>query len=488
MINKDSASSIYWHDYETFGSNPRKDRPCQFAGVRTDLELNIIDDPLVMFCKPAPDFLPDPGACKVTGITPIKALEEGVSEAEFCARIEQQFSQPGTCVAGYNSIRFDDEVTRHLLYRCFYDPYEREWKNGNSRWDIIDMVRLTHAVRPDGIHWPQREDGAASFRLEDLTRANTIGHEGAHDALSDVIATIEVAKLVRRHQPRLYDFLFSHRHKSRIFPLLDVSKREPVLHVSAMYPASRGCLAVVIPLAQHRQNRNEIIVCDLGENPAHWLGLSAEALQKRLFTRTEELPEAEHRIGLKTVHVNKCPVIAPLSVLDDNAARRWGIDLAMCKQHLQQLEAVGDLEEKLVEVFSRPPVSDSGQDPDLMLYSGGFFSDRDKHSLRRIRTLSPAELAAFKADFDDPRIPQLLFRYRARNFPECLNADENATWLAFCQGRILAEESIAGVNWQEFHARLEELASDPDVSSRLVQELGSYADKLGSMLSITKAG
>jgi exodeoxyribonuclease-1 len=57
---------------------------------------------------------------------------------------------------GYNSLRFDDEVTRNTLYRNLYSPYDREWQNGNSRWDIIDMVRACHDLRPEGIVWPRR--------------------------------------------------------------------------------------------------------------------------------------------------------------------------------------------------------------------------------------------------------------------------------------------------------------------------------------------
>ena len=215
--------TIFWHDYETFGIDPRRDRPCQFAGIRTDEDLNIIDDPVEIFCQPAPDFLPDPGSCAITGISPQHALTKGVPEAEFCARIAREFMEPGTCVAGYNSIRFDDDVTRHLFYRCFYDPYEREYKNGNSRWDIIDLLRMTQALRPEGINWPQNDDGSPSFRLQLLTAANGIAHVGAHDALADVRATLAMAQLVKQKQPKLYDYLWTGR------PIWGITHRNPQL-------------------------------------------------------------------------------------------------------------------------------------------------------------------------------------------------------------------------------------------------------------------
>jgi len=271
-----SGKTIYWYDFETFGINPRRDRAAQFAGIRTDEQLNIIGEPLRMYCKPADDFLPDPMACLITGITPQKALEDGVCEAEFIARIHQQFTIPGTCVAGYNSIRFDDELTRQLLYRNFYDPYEREWKNGNSRWDIIDMLRLCAATRPEGINWPTKEDGSNSFRLDQLSVANGIEHADAHDALADVIATIEIAKLIKTKQPKLFEYVYKLRNKRAVLSEIDMITRKPLLHVSMMYPAKRGCLALVMPICEHPTNKNGIIVYDLREDPDSWKELTVE--------------------------------------------------------------------------------------------------------------------------------------------------------------------------------------------------------------------
>ena len=271
MAQNNNQPSLYWYDYETFGADPRRDRPVQFAGLRTDLDLNVIDEPLCIYCRPADDFLPHPEACLITGITPQKALAEGLPEVEFIAQINEKFSQPNTCVVGYNNIRFDDEITRFSLYRNFFDAYAREWQNGNSRWDIIDMVRLTHALRPEGIEWPTHPDGKPSFRLDQLTVANGISHEAAHDALSDVHATIALAKLIREKQPRLYDYVFERRTKQQIAQLLNIAKPFPVLHVSSMYPSEQGCIALVAPIAAHPVNKNEVIVYDLRVDPQSFL-------------------------------------------------------------------------------------------------------------------------------------------------------------------------------------------------------------------------
>ena len=263
--------TFFWHDYETSGADPRRDRPLQFAGIRTTLELEIIGEPVMFYGRPPLEMPPHPDACLITGITPQLAQREGISETEFAARVHEQLAEPGTCGVGYNSLRFDDEFTRQMLYRNFYEPYGREWENGNSRWDLIDLVRLCQALRPEGIVWPLREDGTPSFKLEHLASANQLKQERAHDALSDVYALIDLARLIRVRQPRLWDWYYGLRRKQKVFELLDVVNMTPVVHVSSRYPASRHCLAVIAPLAPHPSRAGEVIVYDLASDPTEWL-------------------------------------------------------------------------------------------------------------------------------------------------------------------------------------------------------------------------
>ncbi len=467
--------TLFWHDYETFGGDPRRDRPCQFAGIRTDHELNVIDEPVQWHCRPAPDFLPDPVACAITGITPQYALSHGVNEAEFSAFIHGEMAEPATCSVGYNSLRFDDEVTRHLFYRNFHDAYEREWKHGNSRWDLIDVMRMTQALRPDGINWPLNEDGSPSFKLEALTRANGIEHEGAHDALVDVRATIAMAKLVREKQPKLYDFLFQLRNKHRVLPLLDLHKQEPVVHVSRMFAASRGCLGIVLPLCRHPLNPNGIIVVDLLTDPQLWLQLDATGLQRRLFQTSAQRTDGEVRIPIKTIHINRCPALAPLSVLTTEVLTRFQLDLPLLQQRRETIRTTAGLTQTMQQVFTepdRPPVTD----PDLMLYAGSFFGEHDKRLMQRIREARPEQLPVLATQLHDQRLPELLFRYRARNFPETLNQAEQQKWQIHCRQRLLGELPGAGVSLAGFDQLLS--AEDMPVPAQMRQALRSYAAEL----------
>jgi len=467
--------TFYWHDYETFGTDPQRDRPVQFAGLRTDEDFNSLEDPLVIYCKPTPDYLPHPDACMITGITPQLAEQKGVCEADFITQINQQLLQPNTCTVGYNNLRFDDEVTRNSLYRNFFDPYEREWRNGNSRWDMIDVVRAARALRPDGIHWPLADDGRPSLKLDQLTLANGIAHEAAHEALSDVRATIEIAKLVKRAQPKLYQFLLTHRLKAQVVELLQLGSFKPLVHISGKYAATQNALAIVLPLCKHPTNNNGVIVYDLSVDPEPLLTLTSDQIRERIFTATADLPEGIHRIPLKTVHINKCPVLAPVSVIRPEDEQRLGLDLAACFINLDKLMVAIGLADKIAAVFSAQTYSNEPLDPDLAIYSGGFFSDLDKQKMAKIRSLPPEQLAQADFKFTDSRLSEMLFRYRARNYPHTLTEAEQLQWHAFCKERLTGQQAGAGITLADYHLRLQSLRDSQQGKDDIINALDAYA-------------
>jgi exodeoxyribonuclease-1 len=477
-------NTLYWHDYETFGIDPKYDRPSQFAGIRTDEDLNIIGESLMIYCKQANDSLPHPQACLITGITPQEVNEKGMPEAEFIKLIHAEFAEPNTCGVGYNSLRFDDEFTRFTLYRNFYDAYAREWQNGNSRWDVIDMARLTRALRPEGINWPDREDGKPSFRLEALTSANGIEHEGAHDALVDVKATIALAKLIKTAQPKLYDFVYQHRQKNTVAPLLNINERTPVIHVSRMYPSEYCGTALVVPIAQDPTNNNGIIVYDLRHDPSDLIELDADTLRERLFTSFKDLPEGVSRPALKTLHINKCPVVVPESTLNAAAAERLQIDKALHYKHLQQLNAAGDLTAKINAIFTKPDY-EANDDPDAGLYSGGFFSANDKRKMELVRTANADALRVMPIPFEDARLPEMLFRYRARNWPESLSADEQEQWQQYRQQRLTDESNSKILTLPKFFEAIEACREGEvsDAQSLVLDRLEEYGKLIETSLN-----
>jgi len=422
-------NSLLVFDYETTGLDTSRDRPMQFACLRTDLDLNVIGAPTTLYCRPAPDHLPDPDACIVTGITPQLCEEVGLSELQFVEDVHRQLSLPGTIAFGYNSIAFDDEITRFMLWRNLIDPYAREWKDGCGRWDLIGLVRAVQALRPDTLEWPRDAGGKVSFKLERLSSANGLLHESAHDALSDVLATIALARLIRERQPQLYAHCFAMHDKTvalqEMLPA-DPMQAAPFIHVGRGAPGTAG-VRIMLAVAMHPTNRNEVIAWDLSQDPRQLLDIDAETLRRRLFTEQEARPESFRPMPLHCVAANRSPaVFKDLNLLSRERALELGVDVGAALANVADLREVLEavqLPLLLQVAFARDTLE---VDPEEALYAG--FVGPDRRLLDQLRTLDVDSLGAVRPDFSDPRLPDLFLRYKARHFPQTLSAREQDKW------------------------------------------------------------
>ncbi len=532
MSSPTLSHTFLWHDYETFGINPRVDRPSQFAAIRTDADLNVIGEPIMLYCQPAADYIPDPASCLITGITPQICLERGIPEHEFAAQIEAALSEPGTIGVGYNTIRFDDEFTRFMLWRNLRDPYAREWQNNCGRWDLMDVVRTAYALRPDGINWPLKDISPEelakmqsnlavtdainainsiatktintpataentsknanlpfqkpSFKLEDLTKANGLAHEAAHDALSDVRATIDLARLIKKTNPKLFDFCLSLHKKDRVAAELGLpttlQNARPFLHISGMFPSDKGCIAIMFPLAMHPTNKNEMIAWDLAYDPSELALLKPDEVRLRMFTKASELPAGMTRLPIKTIHLNKSPmVISSLKTLSADMAQKWGIDVPVQIQNAEKATALPDMSALWPVIFQRPATSNDPVDVDADLY-GGFVGNNDRRRLTQLLGMPPDKLAEARTGFDDERLEELVFRYKARNFPDILTDDQQEQWQEHCATRMLEGDGVKGGarSLERFYAEVNTLALTADERGKAVlTDLVEYVESLG---------
>jgi exodeoxyribonuclease-1 len=446
-------ASFLFYDLETFGQDPRKTRIAQFAAQRTDEALNPVEEPVTFYVKPADDLLPSPIATLITGITPQHALSQGVPECDAIARIFEEMARPETCTLGWNTLRFDDEFVRHGLFRNFFDPYEREWRGGNSRWDLLDVARLFHALRPEGVQWPKREDGATSFKLEHLALANDVRTGDAHEAMSDVRATVGIARAMRSAQPRLWDYALQLRNKRFAASLLDTVAMTPLLHVSMRYPASRMCAAPVLPVARHPRIDSRIIVLDLDGDAQALLDLDPQDIADRLYTPRADLPEDVRRVPLKEVHLNRCPALVPWNYLRPADFERLGIDPDAVQAQAALLRAHAPLvAEKVRQVFAGERAHEPS-DPDASIYDG-FLADGDKRRLADVRATPPQQLGERAFGFKDPRLDELLFRYRARNWPLTLDSGEQARWDDYRRQRLASGSTTSEYSLDGFFEEL----------------------------------
>ena len=446
-------ASFLFYDLETYGANPRMTRIAQFAALRTDADLNEIDAPISLYVRPADDLLPSPAATMITHIAPQDALRDGMNEAAAFARIFEEMARPDTCTLGYNSLRFDDEFVRAGLFRNFYDPYEREWRGGNCRWDLLDVLRLAHALRPEGLEWPKRDDGATSFRLEHLATANGVREGDAHEALSDVRALVGLARKFRSAQPRLWDYALKLRDKRFVATLLDPVRMLPVLHVSQRFPASRLCSAPVLPIARHPKIDSRMIVFDLDQDPDALLTLSAEDIADHLYTPTADLPEGAVRVALKEIHLNRCPAVVAWDHLRPPDFARLGIDPVRSEAHAARLRDAGPaLAEKVRQVFAASRTHAPG-DADGSLYDA-FIDEGDKRKFSTVRSLPPPLLGTHDFSFRDARMPELLFRYRARNWPDTLTMEDRQRWDDYRRNRLMRDSGLSEYTFDTYFAEI----------------------------------
>ncbi len=483
------SRTLFWYDLETFGRNSKYDRIAQFAGLRTDLDLNPLADPVMLYCRLNPDYLPDPQACLITGITPETVNQRGLPEREFAAAVHAQLAQPGTCTVGYNNIRFDDEFIRNLFYRNFIDPYSWHYANHNSRWDLINVVRLAHDLRPDGITWPRSEEDKPIFKLDTLTVANKIEHRGAHDALADVYATIEMAKLLRRTNPRLYQFAWENRGREKVRALLDLGIRKPVLHTDGIHTRQAGCTTAVAPVGVNPENPKAVIVADLRYDPKPIIELPAEEIRRRIFTGRDELPDHE-RIHITEIHENRSPVLTPMSALDADSARRLDIDPELCTERARELYRNTLLIQKFQAIFGQRPERELPADPELMIYGGGpfggFFADEDTQLFTSIRNTELAGLFQLDVQSHDMRLPELFRRYRWRNSWEAgitMEPKEMRKYMAFCAKRLLQPPITSAYTRETYEIKIKQLWESPNLDARAtvvlkaLRDYGQYLDK-----------
>ncbi|MXP56166.1 exodeoxyribonuclease I [Pantoea sp. Mhis] len=472
-----SNFTFLFYDYETFGKNPSLDRPAQFASLRTDLYFNIYDEEHIFYCKPASDYLPQPEAVLLTGITPQKAITYGVTEAVFAKHIYGFFTKPQTCIVGYNNLQFDDEITRNIFYRNFYDPYSWSWQNHNSRWDLLNVMRACYALRPEGIVWPKNNNGFPSFKLKDLTKANNIIHRQQHDAMSDVYATKSLAKLVKNKQPKLFDFLFTYRNKKKLISLIDITQMKPLVHISSIFGASCGNTSWISPIAWHPNYRNILIIIDLASDITELLALKIDKLIEKIYTYSNSSKlDMYPKLPIKLVNINKCPIFIPANILNLENANRLNISRQHCLDNLNILLKCNKLRDKIINICTAAAMKPCAysDNVDTQLYNG-FFSNTDRAKMQILRQTSPQNLSDLNLKFEDQRISKLLFLYRARNFPKTLNINEQYYWQQH-RYKILNPKRM-----QTFFSEIESLKILYKTQKEkifLLKELDSYAQTL----------
>ena len=463
--------TFFWYDYETFGLSPKTQRIAQFAGIRTDEDLNIIDEHM-FYCKPTYDSLPSPEACSITGITPQICEKNGLIEKIFISKINNEFSIPDTCIVGYNSINFDDEFTRYTLFRNFIDPYAWHWQNGNSRWDILDVVRFCYALKKDNsLKWYYDENSKPIFKLDKLAPANNIEHSDAHDALADVKATIGIAKIIKTTQPKLFAYALSLRDKREVSKKIELFS--PLLHTSGIYSAKLSCTRLTAALAYHPEYSDRALVFNLDQDPSLLTELDTEELKTLIFSK--KLPKGLDRLQIKELAFNKSPMFVPnIYKLENKITEQLQIDIDKCMENLSYIkDNQTQITEKIKSIYTKDSERTPALDIDQSLYDN-FIDKTDRLICNEIQNLSSDELRDFKPQFKDKKLSKLLLNFKARNFPESLTENEHEEWFEIVQSRVQNGEN-GYLSLENFYKSLEKQKISAPSKSDIWIQLEEYA-------------
>ena len=342
---------------------------------------------------------------------------------------------------------------RHIFWRSFYDPYEWQWQDGRSKWDLLDVVRMTRALRPEGIEWPISDDGKATDRLELITKCNNISHEHAHDALSDVEALISVTRLIKTKQPQLYDWLFKMRDKKAVQRLINLDKPVPFVYSSGRYSSEFEKTTVALPIAPAKNGN--VLVFDLRQNLDDLL---AQA-EPKFFPVVKELK------------YNHCPAVAPIGVLEQGSGwEKIQLTKEQIENNLKSLLAHPDFIEKMRTENEEREEFPPATDPESALYDG-FLDNTDKTRCAAVRRATINELADFHPDFHDSRLPHLLLHYKARNFENTLSDSEHKKWEDYRMRRIKSHQNA-------YIKAIQEIATRPDADQYILQELQLWYQSL----------
>ncbi|MDU8351260.1 exodeoxyribonuclease I [Pseudomonas syringae pv. actinidiae] len=376
---------MHFYDFETADANPSTPI-LQFASVSTDHDLNVIKGSETnLIAKPSRHALPAPIAFMIHMLDLEHLKEHGLSERALVQHVVNIFlHSPNSQMAGYNTLSFDDKVLQHACFRNMLPPYDHQFMNGNTRFDVFKLVQLMFAFRPESLEFPKKEDGSFSLKLEQLSAANGIVHERAHDALSDVYATIGLARIIKGAEEKLYRFAQSMTVKQNAQDL--ILQGVPLLHVNFKYQQENRNTSLVHPLCVDASNKNKYIIANLREDPYNMLNMSPQELRHFMFTKREELAEDAPRVGVSQVGINDMPLIVPAkNMLTPALATSMNLDVDQCMRNLEMIRQTVGFQSRIQEAYayeSKTPIHVFDT-----LYSGGFIDSKVDAPIRKEMSL-----------------------------------------------------------------------------------------------------
>jgi len=267
-----------FYDTETTGLSSYFDQILQFAAILTDANFNEIDRYEIR-CRLQPHILANPGAMHVTKISAAELTNPNLpTHYEMMKDIRKTLlSWQPAIILGQNTLKFDEPMLRSGFYQSLLPPYLTN-TNGNLRMDSLPILQAISLLEPTVVNFPLNAKGNKSFKLDRIAPANGFDHQNAHEAMSDVEATIFMCRLVKNNAPEIWDNFCSNADKFRV---LEFTKGK---HPYALIRSFFGKVSVspVATIDINPDNRNEIIVLNLLNCPVELSSLSDDEIRSRM--------------------------------------------------------------------------------------------------------------------------------------------------------------------------------------------------------------
>lgn len=480
-------SEIKWYDSESSGVNLDFDQIYQAAIVSTDLNLNLIKGGEKEFiCKPRIDINPHPMAFLTHKLDIDMLKEKGMTEFELAQKISNEFlSGPSNVIAGYNTVSFDDELVRRLLFRNMLDPYTHEWRDGNFRFDAFKMVQVVYALRPEMLTWRKNSEGKDSLKLEHLVADNNLGSHKAHDAVGDCYATINLVRHLKDQNPKLFQHMLRLTDKKEVNKILfnepKIENRRPVINISTIYGNGKKYGSVALPIISDLSNQNKALCIDLTQDPSELFAMSAPDINKFLFTKRELLAADDPRVPAIGIASNKLPALLEMrpNTLSDNVAMRMDIDLDKVEENRLKIINHIQKDKGFVKRLQAGFSSDHAPKKDAFetIYAQ-FLTDKDKN-VRAILTqkMNVTDVSPFKIEHSDiyaeatktddkARQKELMLRAKWTNFglkmvrslakgetkAEQFKFNEYKEWVDYLNKALVSGE--LGLSFKEFESEI----------------------------------
>jgi len=427
--------TFLFYDVETSGLNPAFDQILTFACIRTDLSLTEISRELITI-QLRRDIVPSPHAF-ITHCLTIDELKHGITEYQAAQQIHKLFNTPGTISFGYNSLGFDDEFLRFLFYRNLLDPYSHQYANQCSRMDMLPVTALFRVFCDHVMNWPHLEDGRSSLKLERISDENQFTTSGrAHEAMNDVEAVIELARIFSREKD-IWAYALDFFNKTKDVLRINALKKEIrvgnkpfriCLMVSASFGPKNNYLAPVLHVGESLPYKNQSL----------WLRLDREGV----FKKNEE----SGIYDLFVIRKRPADELIVLPYLDRFIRKLPLASQQTSRENLEKIQSDPDLFFKTIQYhleYKYPVIPD--MDPDAALYQSGFFSSSEKKEISKFHGTKNSEKPIVCESFTSIRVKTLARRILSRNFEDLFPIHSNSEYVDHL--RRLAS-SIPGSNGQ----------------------------------------